>query len=75
MAIRKKDKYKTSRRRFGQACGKYSKRAKLIEKAHFLKLEEKIKVYQREKRQFQPYQLVRKQCSSHGVYDLPVKVP
>lgn len=78
MAIRK-DKYKTSRRNFGQACGKYSYKAKLNEKAHILKLEQKIKVFQREKRQFQhsfqPYQLVRKQYSSHGVYDLPVKVP
>ena len=56
MGTCRKDKYSVHRRRFGQACGRRSKKSKLREKAYFLKQEEKIKVYRNDKMKYQPYQ-------------------
>ena len=69
MGIQKKGKYKVSRRRFGQPCGRYSKSVLKREKARFLKMAEKIRLYQTDKLQYSPYQLLRRQCFSHGLYN------
>ena len=68
MGVFRKGKYKVSKRKFGQACGRSSAIVKSREKTQFLKREEKIKFYRNDQKQYQPYQLIRKQCSFRGVY-------
>ena len=70
LQLRKKDKYRPSRRKFGQACGRRSNSAKKTEKKRVMKAEEIANFYDSDKGNFQfpSYQLVRKKCSLHGLY-------
>ena len=69
MGVYNKEKYNMSRRRFGQPSGKNSITRKRKEKVIFLKREERTRLYVNDKKKYQPYQLVRKQCLSEGVYE------